>query len=151
MLKIEFVCLVALALVCASAAAEQNGESQMLELKNVAEIYYGAFRGEYSAGDIPLSDDISFKSPVAALSDAGSFRGALTNLFTRVQDLSINSQLMDGTTVLSFYELDLGAPGGPIPMAERLTVEDGAITAIQLLFDPSLLPAPPDTGQGQEG
>ncbi|MEM8501207.1 MAG: hypothetical protein AAF542_24545 [Pseudomonadota bacterium] len=143
--KLQFICLVVLSLMFTqTATASQNrGESRMLEIEAVAAIYYGAFRGEFSAADIPLRDEINFKSPIAEINKAAAFRGALGNLFTRVQKLTIDTQLMDETTVMSFYWLDLGAPGGPIPMAERLTVKDGAITAIQLLFDPSLLPAPP--------
>lgn len=40
-------------------------------------------------------------------------------------------------TVLSVYDFDLGASGGPIPMAEVVRVSSGAIREIELIFDPA--------------
>jgi hypothetical protein len=37
--------------------------------------------------------------------------------------------------VVTVYDFDLGMPEGPIPMAEVLDVEDGAIRRIDLMFD----------------
>ena len=56
-------------------------------------------------------------------------------------------QLAYGEFVLTFYDLDLGAPEGPIPMAEKLRVVDGRIVDVELLFDSRRLPAAPAPGE----
>ena len=60
-----------------------------------------------------------------------------------MQRFQIRRQASDGEFVLTFYDLDLGAPDGPIPMAEKLRVVDGAIVDVELLFDSRRLPKPP--------
>ena len=107
----------------------------------IASTYYGAFQGEHAVADIPMREDLLFVSPRFTLNSAAAFRGALTGLFQQVKGLEISAQLQEGETVVTFYELDLGAPGGPIPMAERLRVENGALTRIDLIFDSARLPA----------
>ena len=37
--------------------------------------------------------------------------------------------------MISVYDFDLGLPGGPIPMAERLEIRGEEIVAMELLFD----------------
>ena len=133
-----------LALISVTTSAQeqsQPGEANMQQTTQAAATYYAAFTGTPSIGDIPLKDDLSFVSPRFQLDSAEAFRDALGDLFERVQSLQIDRQLIEGNTVLTFYHLDLGVPGGPIPMAERLEVEGGKIARVNLLFDSARLPS----------
>ncbi len=101
----------------------------------VAKTYYAAFTGHNSLGEIPLADDLTFESPRIILNNANAFRAALESLINQVNDLHIIDQIQHGNRILTFYKLDLGMPGGPIPMAERVQVDSGKITHISLIFD----------------
>lgn len=109
----------------------------------VAKAYYGAFRGEVELDAVPMADDLRFTSPRFTLEGAPAFRRALADLLPRVRSLAMRDQLVGRGRVLSLYQLDLGAPDGPIPMAERLGVERGAIAEVELIFDASRLPPAP--------
>ncbi|MCR9259671.1 MAG: hypothetical protein NXH95_08115 [Pseudomonadaceae bacterium] len=114
---------------------------------SVANTYYAAFEGTHSVDEVPMHNDLTFVSPRFTLTDADAFRSALTALFKSVKSLHINDQIFQGETVSTFYDLDLGAPGGPISMAERLRVENGALTSVTLIFDSARLPSPPSSEQ----
>lgn len=109
----------------------------------VATAYYAAFTGAGPLDDVPMQEDLTFASPRFQLTSAAEFRGALRQLFSRVQSLTINAQLQDADAVLTFYQLDLGGPDGPIPMAERLRVVEGRLAEVELIFDSARLPRPP--------
>ena len=111
----------------------------------VADTYYSAFLGEGTVSDIPMRSDLTFASPRFTLTSAAAFRDALSELFGGVRSLEIESQLHQEGTVLTFYLLDLGAPDGAIPMAERLHIENGEIAAVDLIFDSARLPGPAST------
>lgn len=119
----------------------QEGELTMSESHRVADAYYAAFQGG-DVEQVPMAEDLKFVSPRYVLDSAKAFKGALRGLFAQVKSLSISSQMIDDGTVLTFYDLDLGAPGGPIPMAERLQITDGKLISVDLLFDSALLPQP---------
>ncbi len=108
----------------------------------VANSYYAAFRGEHAVMDIPMREDLTFVSPRFTLTSAAAFRAALSELFQRVKSLEISDQIRDGETVVTFYELDLGTPGGPIPMAERLLILNGELVEVDLIFDSARLTPP---------
>ena len=106
---------------------------------DVAERYYGALRGEGGFDDVPMADGLTFRSPTGQIEGAVGFHTAVGGLATRVQGLEIRHQAVDRDCVLSVYDLDLGMPGGPIPMAEVLAVTGGEIADVELLFDSPLL------------
>ena len=133
--------------VCASASDRTHPTNQGYSMNqssiNVANSYYAAFIGEHPLAELPMADNLTFVSPRFSLNSAASFRGALSELFKRVRSIKISDQFHDDETVLTFYQLDLGVPDGPIPMAERLRIQEGKITKVDLLFDSARLPAPP--------
>ena len=109
---------------------------------DLAKLYYEdlANRGDFSS--VPMADDLKFASPMMQLDSAAAFRGALGGLVQRVAGLAIRHQVQSGNAVVTVYDLDMGLPSGPVPMAEVLTAEGGAIAHVELLFDPSVM-APP--------
>lgn len=138
--------LLALALLGASsiATAETNGKTAL----QVAQDYYQGIAGERDFATVPMAEDLTFRGPGRTASNAQAFRKALRGLSTQVKGLELRQQLAEGEFVLTFYDLDLGAPDGPIPMAEKLRVVDGEIVDVELLFDSRRLPAaPPPTRQ----
>ena len=126
----------------------QDANQQEIEMSDpstsaIADLYYNAFTGETSADDIPMHEDLAFSSPRFKLDSAAAFRQALSGLFSRVKGLEITEQAHNGNSVLTFYQLDLGAPIGPIQMAERLSISEGTIADVALLFDSAAMPEPP--------
>ena len=121
------------------ADSEALMKSQSIE---VANDYYGAFTGKNSIENVPMADDLRFVSPRMTLDGPEPFKDALRALFTRVNTLEITDKSVEKDVVLTFYNLDLGVPGGPIPMAEKLWIVDGELAEINLLFDSARLPAP---------
>ncbi len=136
--------LVLLVAATASACATPDShEPTVSDTEKVSQIYYTALAGKEDLSTIPLREDVRFESPRFTLENASSFREALGRLVPGVRSLEIRHQLIEPGTVLTVYELDLGAPGGPIPMAERLRIVDGQLVDVQLIFDSSRLPTPP--------
>ncbi len=126
------------------ALSDQERQMMSNNAVRIADAYYAAFNGRGSVAAVPMRDDLRFVSPRFTLTTASSFKAALTDLFKRVKHLQIGDQVHNGDTVLTFYELDLGTPDGPIPMAERLRIEGGELAAVDLIFDSARLPpAPP--------
>jgi len=132
-----------IALATAACATSDPGEPAISETKAISELYYAALAGKQDLATIPLRADVRFESPRFVLDDAVAFREALGRLVPGVRSLEIHHQLIDSGTVLTVYELDLGAPGGPIPMAERLRIIDGELVVVQLIFDSTRLPQQP--------
>ena len=109
----------------------------------VAAKYYEGIAGERDVALVPMADDLTFQGPGRSASNAEDLRQALRGLSPQVRSLTLRQQVADGEFVLTFYDLDLGGPDGPIPMAEKLRVADGRIVEVELLFDSRRLPQPP--------
>lgn len=107
--------------------------------RDAASLYYGAFRDRSDFTEVPLTEDAVFVGPTGELRGAGTLRTVFAQLAKRLVRLEMRHQSVSPEQVLSFYDFDLGLPGGPVPMAERLQVEGGSIASIELLFDPCRL------------
>lgn len=127
----------------ATAGTPTSGEPESVtKTLEIATAYYDAFQGRGDFAGVPMASDLRFASPRFQLHTADAFRGALSQLRPRVKSLKIRSQLHEGDVVVTIYDLDLGAPAGPIPMAERLRVEGGRLVEVDLIFDSARLPSP---------
>ena len=129
---------------CGGGAGQSTNQTAGNKALAVANAYYAGFHGELAVADLPLAQDVHFHSPIAELEGAAAFRKALAQLLPRVRSLVIRRQLAESGVVISVYDLDLGAPGGPIPMAETLRVANDRIVDVELLFDPARLQPPAD-------
>ena len=125
----------ALVLLLLSTSWLATAQSDTEAALGAATKYYEGIAGQRDFASVPLAQDVTFSGPGRAASSAEGLRKALRGLSPQVRSFKLRQQLADGEFVVTFYELDLGAPDGPIPMAEKLRVMDGKIVDIQLLFD----------------
>ena len=109
---------------------------------DIANRYYEAFRKGGDFEDVPMAQGLRFRSPMMELGDAASFRGAVKGLAQQVKAVDVRHQVCAADSVLTVYDFDMGAPGGPIPMAEILTVANGELADVELLFDSARLRPP---------
>ena len=137
--KLSAVILLASAMTTGHAKDPNTPADQVSAIANT---YYAAFHSTGSPAAIPMHENLTFSSPRFSLTGATAFKEALSTLFKRVQSLHITQQIHNDNTVLTFYQLDLGIPGGPIPMAERLQIDNGVIKTVELIFDSARLPPP---------
>ena len=110
--------------------------------QQIADAYYANFTAKTDFSDVPMAQKLRFESPMMQLDGPAAFRGALNGLLERFQGLSIRHQLAAGASVVTVYDFDLGLPGGPVPMAEVLTVKNAELHRVELIFDAQRL-APP--------
>ncbi len=110
-----------------------------MDRQRVVDAYYAALRSEIELDAVPMDEGLAFASPMMNLDSAAAFRGALGGLTQRVKGLEIRHQAWDGSTAVTVYDFDLGLPDGPVPMAEAVTVADGAVQRVELLFDKARL------------
>ena len=134
--------LLALLTLSLQVGASNESPEGSTSAGSIAGAYYNALAGEAPLSRVPMATAIAFRSPQLEFKDRASFRTALTGLVQQVRSLEIHNQMVDNNLVMTFYSLDLGAPTGPIPMAEQLIVKDGEIKEIQLIFDSVRLPRP---------
>ena len=103
--------------------------------QEIADSYYRAFETRSDFAEVPMAESLRFVSPAMELPSAEAFRGALRGLVEQFQGMKIRHQSVDGDAVLTVYDFDMGAPGGPIPMAEVLRCSGGEILEVELIFD----------------
>lgn len=106
----------------------------------VADTYYEAFRRKTDFQEVPIADDLAFHGPSGPIEGADAFRAAVSGIAKGLAKLEIRHQLERDGTVVSLYDFDLGAPDGPIPMAEVLEIAGDEIRRIELIFDTRRLP-----------
>lgn len=111
-----------------------------MERSAIADRYYEAFRNTTDFGEVPMEDDLVFRGPSGEIKGAEAYRTVLAGLARGVKDLKVREQAVVGASVVTIYDFDLGAPGGPIPMAEVLRIPGSAIAAVELIFDSARLP-----------
>lgn len=106
-----------------------------------ARLYYEALNGDRPWTDVPLHADVFFGGPMQRIDSATELRTMLDGLMAAhgPGKVTMTAQSASNGDVLSFYEFDMGVPGGPIEMAEHMMTRDGLITSIQLIFDASRL------------
>ena len=106
----------------------------MTDLETAA-IYYRAFDERSDFSEVPFAEDLCFRGPNGEVEGADALRPMLAGLASRHAGLAIRHQVAGEGQVISVYDFDLGLPGGPIPMAERLEIRGEEIVAMELLFD----------------
>ena len=113
----------------------------MADVQEAADAYYACINKQRPFDDVPFADGVTFRGPLNQTDGKGQLREMFGGFLAGIEPnaLELRAQLTDGETVLSVYDLEMGTPSGPIPMAERLRVSDGAIAEIELIFDPSRL------------
>jgi SnoaL-like protein len=108
----------------------------------VAERYFEAWKsGDWAALRSLLSDDATFRGPLASIEGADGLVEGLKRMGRITTDIVVHKRFVDGPDVLTWFDLHTSiAP--PAPTANWSHVENGRITAIQVTFDARDL-APP--------
>ena len=103
--------------------------------------YYDAWRnrlGDFS--DVPLADDFTFVGPIASFESAAGYREMASQAGPAVTSFEVRRQFVDGNTVCSIIDWEMGMPGlGRMTAAEVLEVVGGAIVRGELLYDAEAL------------
>ena len=105
----------------------------------IAERYYAGFTNGGDFASVPMADDLTFAGPMMTIDSAAEFRQVLSGLSTKVKSLKMRRQVADDDLVISVYDFDMGA--GPLPMAEVLSLANGKIHSVELIFDQSKMAA----------
>jgi ketosteroid isomerase-like protein len=104
-------------------------------------LYYDAWRnraGDFS--DVPLADDFRFVGPMASFDTAAAYREMASQAGQAVTSFEVRRQFVDGNTVCSIIDWEMGMPGlGRMTSAELLEVEDGVIVRGELIYDAEAL------------
>src|SRR5262249_60041614 len=83
-----------------------------------------------------LHPDVTFTSPgIPAHDGAESYLAALRRLSPIIARNEIRNVTTDGDRVCVLYDFVTSTPVGPVVSAEWLTIKDGKITSVYLLFD----------------
>lgn len=106
-----------------------------MKTQDIVDTYYAALQPGGDPGAVPFADALVFRGPSGMTEGAAGFRAMLGGLAQNVKQLDMRHQLSAKDCVLSVYDLDMGAPGGPIPMAERLRIDGDRIAEVELFFD----------------
>ncbi len=103
--------------------------------------YYDAWRnrlGDFS--DVPLADDFTFVGPIASFESAAGYREMASQAGPAVTSFEVRRQFVDGNTVCSIIDWEMGMPGlGRMTAAEVLEVVGGAIVRGELIYDAEAL------------
>lgn len=109
--------------------------------RDVVNRYYEAFRSGDLTG-IAIADDVVFTCPFPTVHGADAFRAAVAMTTQMLQGLAVERQAEVDDSVITIGGLDFGMPDGPVRFAETITVVDGQIAAVDLIFDTARM-APP--------
>lgn len=105
--------------------------------KSIARAYLEALeRKDYQAMRGLVHDDLSFRGPMTAVSNANDFIKAVSMLESITDRVEIRKMIAEGGEVCALYDFVTTVPIGTARMAECYTIEEGKIRAIELYFDP---------------
>ena len=112
----------------------------MTALETVA-LYYDAWQNKHGDfSEVPLADDFEFAGPVASFDSAEGYRAMAREAGQAVTSFDVRRQFVDGNTVCSIVEWEMGLPGlGRMTAAELLEVDDGMIVRGELIYDAEAL------------
>ena len=101
----------------------------------VASAYFEAWKvDDFDTMRSLVDDDVTFAGPLGHREGAEDYIEGIKGLSRIKSDIVIRKTFVDGTDVLTWYELHTTvAP--PVPVANWLHVEGGKITSLQVAFD----------------
>jgi hypothetical protein len=102
---------------------------------DVALAYHRAWTGhDFEAAMQYVADDIVCQSPSGPIEGAEAFRGFMEPFSKILLESALISAFGDETTALLMYDTRT-VPVADAPGAELLTVQDGRITHLRIIFD----------------
>lgn len=120
----------------------------MPSARDIVEHYFEAlYRGDASTARSYLADDLSFRGPVARLSNADQYMKATEHVVSAIKGVAKRKIFVDGQDVCMFYDLLMDSPAGSIPIAEWYHLEREKISSIQTILDTAPFTSPAATGE----
>jgi hypothetical protein len=106
------------------------------EAKTVALAYIEACgRKDWGAVTAVLHEQVQFVGPGNAVTGAAPYLAVLQRIAPVWVRSDVKSVLSDGSEVGVLYDFVTDTPAGAVPIVEWLSVEQGKIKSIKLLFD----------------
>lgn len=106
------------------------------EAKTVALAYIEACgRKDWDAVTAALDGQVQFSGPGNAVTGAGPYLAVLQRIAPVWVRSDVKKVLTDGPDVCVLYDFVTDTPAGAVPIVEWLSVEQGKIKSIRLLFD----------------
>jgi hypothetical protein len=81
-----------------------------------------------------LHSDVQFESPARNVNGAADYIGALRKLAPIIARNEIKTTIVEGNDVCIIYDFITDTSVGAVPSVEWLTVEDGRIRNVRLIF-----------------
>lgn len=82
-----------------------------------------------------LSDDVTFKGPMARTQGREAFMAAVAGMLPMVKDIDPRGLYFDGERAVAVYDVVCAEPIGICRTAELLTVEGDKLVASEVFFD----------------
>jgi ketosteroid isomerase-like protein len=107
-----------------------------MDTQRLIETYFNAWTtGDLATARRFLADDLDFKGSIDTFRKADDFVAALKRFQGMLQGVTLLKALFDPYGGALLYDCGTASPAGTIRAAEFLTVADGRISEIRLVFD----------------
>jgi ketosteroid isomerase-like protein len=117
------------------------------DVAHIAASYFAAWHEK----DFPtlrslLSEEFEYRGPLATLDDPDSCRESLEKMAPITTAVAVSGVFVAGNEVTTWFDLYTTVTG-PTPVANRMRVAAGKITAIHAVYDPRELLARMESGK----
>ena len=103
-------------------------------LRTALAYYHAWTSGDFERAMTYVADDIVCQAPAGRLEGAQAFRGFMGPFVGILKRSALVAEFGDETTAVVMYDADT-APVADAPGAECVTVKDGKITHMRIIFD----------------
>jgi ketosteroid isomerase-like protein len=111
-----------------------------MSTRQLIETYHDAWTsGDFTTARACLADDLDFKGSIDSFDNADDFVAALTRFEGMLHRVTLLQGLFEQDRAALLYDCDTAGPAGVIRTAEFLTIRNGKISEIRLVFDASEL------------
>jgi SnoaL-like domain len=83
-----------------------------------------------------LADDVTFTGPLGEAANADECVKGIEGMSQIMTDVVIRKTFVDGTDILTWFDLHTKVTKDPLPVANWTHVKNGKISSIRVLFDP---------------
>ena len=124
-------------------------DEQGMTTRETIERYFDRLQ-QKSGWDASLSEDMvftTFASPARQVTGRANYIESTKRFFSMISTLEVRDLLIDGDKACAVTRYHLQPPGGPAfvsDVAEVFRVRDGMIMSLDIYFDSSPFPKPPE-------
>ncbi|NTW57338.1 MAG: nuclear transport factor 2 family protein [Chlorobiaceae bacterium] len=111
-----------------------------MDTRQLIEAYHKAWTiGTMDEARSYLADNLDFQGSINTFTTADNFMKALADFRNILRGVTRLKTFCDGNEGVLLYDCDTESPAGVVRTAEFLTVTEGKISAIRLVFDATAL------------